>query len=586
MHGRIAHTLTDQHQPGYDYTATMPDMREMARRMQLQAHTPLEVLQSPPDLGRKILRMKLQRFEQAPVANEATLARVRAASGSKPSWAVSSCASGPLQAQDMEPEADDYDEGDYTLNPDLDNPPYQSPAVSSAAAPSATAQPPLSPQALAPPSLSPSLPPVAAASSDGAAAGAGTRNCQAVVLLQQQERDALQAQLAQQAMLDKLQGEQLTHAEAVMLEQQFALRIKSAGMLAQASAQADEAEEKAKAEAEARAQAKAETDATREAETRLKAVMPYPFQLADPTKLRPAIDAAKKAGVPATSILAAEVKLREAIEKAVKVGTEAAKAKELAEAKAEAVARREAEGNLRAAMPNIFQPASSAQLQPAIAAAKQAGVAAATVTAAEAALREVEDQHRVAENAASGSDRVAQPSFPFVLPRWSEPFALFLAAERRGSRLGPKVTEPPIEPRPPKAKSPLPQLLLAAKLSDVDDRLSGAAGVVFGKAAAGASESTAAVSRATGSSHGTLEPGEDEDEDEYYDYASDAYSSDSLVAAPEATAAPELAKAQGTATKAVAALAASPAAGAALKISNLLSPRTPVSDDYDYEYYI
>ena len=584
MHGRIAHTLTDQHQPGYDYTATMPDMREMARRMQLQAHAPLEVLQSPPDLGRKILRMKLQRFEQAPVANEATLARVRAASGSKPSWAVSSCASGPLQAQDMEPEADDYEEGDYTLNPDLDNPPYQSPAVSSAAAPSATAQPPLSPQALAPPSLSPSLPPVAAASSDGAAAGAVTRNSQAVVLLQQQERDALQAQLAQQAMLDKLQGEQLTHAEAVMLEQQFALRIKSAGMLAQASAQADEAEEKAKAEAEARAQAKAETDATREAETRLKAVMPYPFQLADPTKLRPAIDAAKKAGVSATSILAAEVKLREAVEKAVKVGTEAAKAKELAEAKAEAVARREAEGNLRAAMPNIFQPASSAQLQPAIAAAKQAGVAAATVTAAEAALREVEDQHRVAENAASGSDRVAQSAFPFVLPRWSEPFALFLAAERRGSRLGPKVTEPPIEP--PKARSPLPQLLLAAKLSDVDDRLSGAAGVVHGKAAARASETAAAVSRATGSSHGTLEPGEDEGEDEYYDYASDAYSSDSLVAAPEAAAAPELAKAQGTAAKAAAALAASPAAGAALKISNLLSPRTPVGDDYDYEYYI
>ena len=576
VNGRYTHTLTDHHQPGYDYTATMPDMREMARRMQLQAHAPLEVPQTPPDLGRKILRMKLQPFQQASVANEATLARVRAASGSKPSWTISSRNSGPLQAQDMEPEADDYDEADYTLNPDLDNPPYQSPAVSSAAAPSSTAQPPRAPPALAPLSPSPPLLPVAAAPSDVAATS---------------------------ALLDKLQGEQLTQLrpnqqeagavkrkmaaelELVAAEREL-LRIKSAaaGMLARASAQADEAEEKAKTEAEARAQAKAEADAIREAETRLKAVMPYLFQLADPTKLQPAIEAAKKAGVPAMSILAAEVKLREAIEKAVKVETEAAKAKEQAEAKAEAVARREAEGNLRAAMPNIFQPASSAQLQPAIAAAKHAGVAAATVATAEAALRGAE---RVAENAASGPDRVAQPSFPFVLPRWSEPFALFFGAEPRGSKFGRKVTEPPPkEPGTPEAKSPLPQLLLAAKLSDVDDRLSGAAGVVFGKAAAGASESTAAVSRATGSSHGTLEPGEDEGEDEYYDYASDAYSSDSLVAAPEAAAAPELAKAQGTAAKAAAALAASPAAGAALKISNLLSPRTPVSDDYDYEYYI
>ena len=43
---------------------------------------------------------------------------------------------------------------------------------------------------------------------------------------------------------------------------------------------------------------KAKRDAeVKAAETALKAVMPYPFQLADPEKLGPAIEAAKKAGV-------------------------------------------------------------------------------------------------------------------------------------------------------------------------------------------------------------------------------------------------------------------------------------------------
>ena len=357
VNGRYTHTLTDHHQPGYDYTATMPDMREMARRMQLQAHAPLEVPQTPPDLGRKILRMKLQPFQQASVANEATLARVRAASGSKPSWTISSRNSGPLQAQDMEPEADDYDEADYTLNPDLDNPPYQSPAVSSAAAPSSTAQPPRAPPALAPLSPSPPLLPVAAAPSDVAATS---------------------------ALLDKLQGEQLTQLrpnqqeagavkrkmaaelELVAAEREL-LRIKSAaaGMLARASAQADEAEEKAKTEAEARAQAKAEADAIREAETRLKAVMPYPFQLADPTKLQPAIEAAKKAGVSGPTIEAAEAKLNEATDKAKKAAEvqaraadeKAARARaEEAKLKVEAAARiksMDSDGSLQAAFAKL-----------------------------------------------------------------------------------------------------------------------------------------------------------------------------------------------------------------------------------------
>jgi len=43
---------------------------------------------------------------------------------------------------------------------------------------------------------------------------------------------------------------------------------------------------------------KAKLDAeVKAAETALKAVMPYPFQLADPAQLQPAIEAAKKAGV-------------------------------------------------------------------------------------------------------------------------------------------------------------------------------------------------------------------------------------------------------------------------------------------------
>ena len=46
--------------------------------------------------------------------------------------------------------------------------------------------------------------------------------------------------------------------------------------------------------------------------------MPYPFQLADPAKLQPAIEVAKKAGVAGPTIEAAEAKLAEAVEKAKK----------------------------------------------------------------------------------------------------------------------------------------------------------------------------------------------------------------------------------------------------------------------------
>ena len=74
------------------------------------------------------------------------------------------------------------------------------------------------------------------------------------------------------------------------------------------------ADAKAKAEAEAKAKAKAEADAIKEAEAKLKAAMPYPFKYAEPAKLQPAIEAAKKvAGVSQVAIDAAQAKLDEAL---------------------------------------------------------------------------------------------------------------------------------------------------------------------------------------------------------------------------------------------------------------------------------
>ena len=83
-----------------------------------------------------------------------------------------------------------------------------------------------------------------------------------------------------------------------------------------AAAKKKAAADAAKAEKDAAAKKKAEDDAIKEAEAKLKAAMPYPFQYADPMKLQPAIEAAKKAGVARVAIEAAEVKLNEALNKA------------------------------------------------------------------------------------------------------------------------------------------------------------------------------------------------------------------------------------------------------------------------------
>ena len=182
-----------------------------AKGGQLSEQSPLE---SNPDLGHTILRTteNLRRFQQAPIFNEA--AAVRAASSRKSSSTIPPGNSG----QDIEPEANDHDFADYMLSPDVGNPPCLPPAVSSDAAPSATSSPPLSP-----PPPSPPPPPAVAASSDVAATSAPTRvflgrrsesvTAQTALLLQQQEQDTLQAELTQQALLNKLQV-QLTQLRA------------------------------------------------------------------------------------------------------------------------------------------------------------------------------------------------------------------------------------------------------------------------------------------------------------------------------------------------------------------------------------
>ena len=108
-----------------------------------------------------------------------------------------------------------------------------------------------------------------------------------------------------------------TDADALAKAQAAAKAAADALAKAEAAAQAKakvEADALAKLEALAKAKAKAEADAIKEAEAKLKAAMPYPFKYAEPAKLGPAIEAAKKvAGVSQVAIEAAEAKLNEAL---------------------------------------------------------------------------------------------------------------------------------------------------------------------------------------------------------------------------------------------------------------------------------
>lgn len=126
-------------------------------------------------------------------------------------------------------------------------------------------------------------------------------------------------------------------AEALAKAQAKAKAAADAAAKAEAAAKAKaqaEADAQAKLDALAKAKAKAEADAIKEAEAKLKAAMPYPFKYAEPAKLGPAIEEAKKvAGVSQAAIEAAEAKLSEALAAAAaaeKAAAEKAAAEKLA----------------------------------------------------------------------------------------------------------------------------------------------------------------------------------------------------------------------------------------------------------------
>ena len=128
-------------------------------------------------------------------------------------------------------------------------------------------------------------------------------------------------------------------AEALAKAQAKAKAAADAAAKAEAAAKAKaqaEADAQAKLDALAKAKAKAEADAIKEAEAKLKAAMPYPFKYAEPAKLGPALEEAKKvAGVSQAVIEAAEAKLSEALA-AEKAAAEKAAAEKAAAEKAAA----------------------------------------------------------------------------------------------------------------------------------------------------------------------------------------------------------------------------------------------------------
>ncbi len=156
------------------------------------------------------------------------------------------------------------------------------------------------------------------------------------------------------------------------------------------------------------------------AEAKLKASLPLlPFQLADPEKLKPEIEEAKKAGVSEATITLAETKLVEALD-AAKREADKLKAKEEAEAKAkaeeEARAKKAAEeaktkaadAKLKTAMPFPLQTADPEKLQPAIETAKAEGASEALLAEAEKKLQEALDKAKAAAEAAEKAKAEAE----------------------------------------------------------------------------------------------------------------------------------------------------------------------------------
>ena len=112
--------------------------------------------------------------------------------------------------------------------------------------------------------------------------------------------------------------------------------------------------------------------AKKEAEASLRAAMPFWLQTADPAKLGPAIEAAKKAGVAAQTVATAEAKLTEAVSKAAK----AAEEKERKEAEGAAKAKA-AEAKLKEAEEKAKRAAAEKALKQTGTDAKKAKTAAA-----------------------------------------------------------------------------------------------------------------------------------------------------------------------------------------------------------------
>ena len=149
-----------------------------------------------------------------------------------------------------------------------------------------------------------------------------------------------------------------------------------------------------------RQKARFEASVRKEAEAKLKAVMPNLMQRTTDaegtSKLKAQIDAAKAAGVAGPVIAAAEQKLKVLVmgeenrqrAQAERLRKESEQAELISPA---GIARKAAEDQLRAVYPFPGMFADPAKLKPAIEAAKEAGVAAPIVAMAEAKLKEAEE---------------------------------------------------------------------------------------------------------------------------------------------------------------------------------------------------
>ena len=195
-----------------------------------------------------------------------------------------------------------------------------------------------------------------------------------------------------------------------------------------------------RADAKAMSRQMAWAQARRDAEAQLQAAMPFLLQKADPAKLGPAIEAAKRAGVAAQTVAMAELKLMQTLKKAAR----AAEEKELDEAEraardkeeAEDDAREEAEEDLRAAMPFPFGTADPARLKPAIEAAKRAGVWPPIVESAEAKLHEAEQKAKRAPTPGSAEALLAKPQAFLTKPKMTRGASIFASDEGREEKMG------------------------------------------------------------------------------------------------------------------------------------------------------